>query len=1003
MKWSHLISLSLAIAGVLAPCWAAHGDQTLAQYSETAWGHKDGLPSTFIYAVTQTTDGFLWLGTADGLVRFDGVQFTRWRPAMPNDQVLGQVRVLSVSRHGDLLLGTGTGMLGRMGNGDLKITQLYAAVESIQESRDGSLWVATDAALWHIDEASLQPVEPSIAMPKGRLSGPLRDSDGREWITTEQGIFYVDAGRLAPSRDLRSWLFRRQDGHLALLDAHGRVHSLHDEETGGSSSNLLPYSSTIIQVTADSSGCLWIASRGNGVIRLAAAGGRTTAERFTRAQGLSSDFARSLFEDREHNLWVATDNGLNRLRRNNVLSLTRRHGLLSDIVTSIGAGKDGSVWLATPDGLERLRDETHTVYLKGSDVLSLLVGRDQSIWAGTTRGLMQWRDGKITFAPGDVRFSAVTVLAEDGAGTLWFYDGSQGIVRQQPGHDPVKVTDGSLVHRAVTSMYGGHGDEVWFGLANGNLVEYREGAFHTYSNQDGLPGGAIHGLSGGPAGEIWVATELGLCFFTGSHVDCWNAQNGLPGDRILWAVPDHDGSLWLGYNFGVARMNAEQLRDAAKTGSAKPHWKLFDDGDGIENSPDLEGNAPAVVAQDGRLWLTTSEGVAVIDPKNLRPNLLPPPVRILGLQADGQEIDLSRPVRLQPLTRSIQFSFTGLSLSDPRRMRFRYRLDGFDLEWRDGGARRDAFYTNLPPGSYAFRVRAANNDGVWNDTGATLHFVLAPAYFQTVWFRLLCLGAVLFSGAFLFRARLLSVRRSLQLRFAERMEERMRIAQDIHDHLIQEMVGISMQLEVADELTPGGAGAKKPLQRALILSRSAIASGRLTLQSLRSRLVTGSGLVETLKRTAEAYPEKNGMAVEYVVEGEERLLQPAMAEDLSELGREALRNALKHAGNGAIRVHLRYGSSSLELSVSDDGGGVEDAVLQAGVPGHYGLAGMRERAARMSAELTIHSTPNQGTTVLVSVPANRAYQETPGSDTASLRSIFRHRRGHSISRQEKTK
>jgi signal transduction histidine kinase len=277
-------------------------------------------------------------------------------------------------------------------------------------------------------------------------------------------------------------------------------------------------------------------------------------------------------------------------------------------------------------------------------------------------------------------------------------------------------------------------------------------------------------------------------------------------------------------------------------------------------------------------------------------------------------------------------------------------------------------------------VIASNNDGIWNDTGAALSFVIAPAYFQTLWFRLLCVALVLLAVALVFRLRLRSAQRTMRLAFEQRMEERTRIAQDLHDHLIQQMVGIGMQLEVADELTPGRADAKTPLQRALTLSRSAIADGRHTLQSLRQPRVTAAALIESLRRTADAYPEKNRARVEYRLDGSERLLRPETAEELCEIAAEALRNALKHAGKGTIHIDLRYGSSTLELAIRDEGDGMTDQVLQTGIQGHYGLAGMRERAARIGAELSIASAPGRGTTVQLSAPAARAYKDMGSGD-----------------------
>ncbi|WP_263355151.1 sensor histidine kinase [Acidicapsa acidisoli] len=984
MRRAYQVALGFAVLSGLAPCRQIHATQTTAQYSVTAWGHKDGLPSTFIYAVAQTPDGFLWLGTADGLVRFDGVQFTQWRSVRPNGQPLGRVTTLNLLRTGDLLLGTGSGLLGKMRNGDLQTSPLRSYVESIQEAQDGSLWVATSKALWHLDATTLQSLRPPLDLPMGWLSGPQQDRDGSEWITTGKGVFHVDLqGRMiqfpaqspAPSPTLRSWLLHTPDGRLELLDEHGSLQSPGSGKTIWQSKAPLPKPSTISGATVDSDGNVWIALLGSGVLRLTPADGHASEERFTRGEGLSSDFVRFLFEDREHNLWAATENGLDRLRRNGILSLTRREGLLSDTVTSIAAGRDNSVWLGTSEGLEQIVGEQHAVYLRGTRILSLLMGRDQRLWIGTRGGLMQWTDGRIASLRQDANFLAVTELAEDSTGTLWLYDTDKGLFYQKPSQPAAPVTDSSLVRQTITAMYSSRDGVIWFGLENGGIVNYRDGKFHAYSPQDGLSGGEVRGLSEGAAGELWAATERGLCFSNGEHFECRNTKSGLPGDRLLWAIPDVGGNIWLGYNFGVARLDARELRNNASSSTEGIQGKLFDDGDGIENSPDREGNAPAVLAPDGRLWLTTSQGIAVVDPAHLRTNPIPPPIQILGLEADGQQVDLSRAIRLQPLTHSIQISFTGLCMSDPRKVRFRYRLVGFDREWHDGGSRREASYTNLPPRRYMFRVLAANSDGVWNDTGATLDFILAPAYFQTLWFGLLCAAVVLACVLIIFRVRLRTAQRMMKLRYEERVEERTRIAQELHDHLLQEMVGIGMQLEVAHDLIQEDTGAKKPLQRALFLSRSAIASGRLTLQSLRDRTITGPTLLEALRRTAEAYPDKDRIPVRYLMEGNERPLCPEIAEDLSEIGQEALRNALKHAGEAAITVRLHFGRASLDLSVHDEGPGVDETVLRAGAPGHYGLVGMRERAARIRAEFMIQSAPRSGTTVLISVPGIRAYQK----------------------------
>ena len=966
---------------VLSVSSRVYGAEQAVQYSVAAWGHKDGLPSTLIYSVTQTKEGFLWLGTDDGLVRFDGVQFMPWRFALPAGQLIGQVYAMNTSENGDLFLAAGTRQLARVRGTEIQRIDLNSPVVSVQQAIDGSLWLATSAALWHVDAETLRPVEAPIPLPGKWLSGPLATSDRREWVATDAGLFYVHGGGLVNSIAGRGWLVLTQDGHTAWLDDQGALHALESKKILGKARILSSFSSVITSVASDSSGCLWIGTRGQGLLRVSGLEENSTVRRYTRNDGLSSDFVQSIFEDSEQNIWVGTENGLNQLRRERVLSLAHENGLISDTVTSIAAGRDGAVWLGTSDGLERLREGKSTVYQRGVSILSLLIDRDQQLWAGTTAGILRLRGGRVVPDSKHASFTAVKAFVQDESGQVWFFDAEKGLNREAGDQTPVAVTYPLLLHQTITAMISGPAGALWFGLADGRIVEQQHGELRAWSESDGLSGGTIHGLSIGNGNQLWVATERGLCFLEGSRFACRKSTNGLPGDRVLWALPDAHEGLWLAYPIGVGRFASQQLRDTS--GKSQLVSNFFDDADGIVNSPDIDGNAPAVFAQDGRLWLTTAHGVVVIDPEHLNLNLLPPPVHILGLDADGQGVDLSQPISLPPLTRSVRFSFTGVSLTVPRKVRFRYKLEGFDREWHDGGANREAFYTNLSPRPYTFHVLASNNDGVWNRTDAQVTFFLTPAYYQTLWFRLLCLAAVLIAAVLVFRRRLRSAQRLLRQRFEERMEERTRIAQELHDHLIQEMVGISMQLEVADELTPGSADAKTPLYRALMLSRSAIADGRLTLQSLRQARVTAAALIDSLRRTAGAYPEKNRLPVEYRVEGHERLLRPDIAEDLCELGAEALRNALMHARKGTMRVDVRYGASKFELVVMDEGEGITEQVLQAGIPGHYGLAGMRERAARMGADLSIKSALGQGTTVHVSVPAARAYQDEGSSDARS--------------------
>ena len=301
MKWRDRFSWVVTSLGLLVICPLIRAEQITAQYSVASWGHKDGLPSTFVLSIAQTSDGFLWLGTDDGLVRFDGVQFTQWRPAMPKGELPGQVRVVRVSPHGELLFGTGTGLVGIMRKDEVEATQLDTAVDSIQDAADGSVWVATNAALWHLAAGTLEPTEPPIQLPAGWASGPLQGGDGREWIATQTGLFYVDAGRIVQVASGRTWLLTAPSGHPAWLDQNGGLHLLGISGAQAGTRAIANSGAAISTVMADSNGCLWIGTAGDGVLRVPS-DPRAPVQHYTRSDGLSSGFIRSIFEDREHKI-----------------------------------------------------------------------------------------------------------------------------------------------------------------------------------------------------------------------------------------------------------------------------------------------------------------------------------------------------------------------------------------------------------------------------------------------------------------------------------------------------------------------------------------------------------------------------------------------------------------------------------------------------------------------------------------------------------------------------
>jgi signal transduction histidine kinase len=516
---------------------------------------------------------------------------------------------------------------------------------------------------------------------------------------------------------------------------------------------------------------------------------------------------------------------------------------------------------------------------------------------------------------------------------------------------------------------------VWFGLNEGGVVVFDGSRFHAYSESDGLAGGSVNAVHVDDKATVWIGTERGLSRFDGQGFASWNITNGLPEERVLWILSDTGGRIWLGYSTGAACVSLSELDQAARDPSHRVAYSFLDDGDGLKGNPDRGWQSPAVRASDGKLWFRTSEGVAIIDPQEVTRNLVVPPVHVERMVADGAVVDATQPVRLRPLTRDIELDYTALSLAEPRKVRFRYKLEGFDSDWRDGGTRRQVFYTNLRPYAYRFRVLACNNDGVWNESGATLEFDLLPAFYQTRWFPLLCALILIILAWGAYRLRVWQVTTHLHDLFEERLKERTRIAQELHDSLIQDVMGISLQVEVTDELLPADLPAKQSLVRALGLCKSALDAGRRALNDLRAAPLSAADLVKAFSQLANELPRDGGTEIDVIVEGREHPLNATVGNDVLQVGRQAITNALQHANARNIHVLLSYGEQQLRIWVQDNGCGINEETLNLGRPGHYGIAGMKERAERLGGSISIRSRVDEGTEVDLTVPAHLLYQD----------------------------
>ena len=721
----------------------------------------------------------------------------------------------------------------------------------------------------------------------------------------------------------------------------------------------------------DRRGGLWIGTQGNGVLHVR--DGRT--HRFGRIDGLSGTAVVDIFEDREGNVWVATLGGLDRFRDIAVGRLSTR-GLDNNAVLSVLATSQDAVWVSTLNGLERWSEGVVQGWsLPGTDanggVGSLFEDSHGRLWASSLLGLFSFEPGATRPVRVGLPVRQVQALAEDAGGTLWVSD-SSGLFGLR-GDDAEVVPWSTFGGARARALFADASGGLWLGFFGGGVSRLENGRVRrTYTSADGLGAGDVHGDR---HGALWVATEGGLSRIAGGRVDTLDLRNGLPCDAVKWSIEDDTGALWLQTNCGRVRVERDELDRWVSDPASRVDLVAYDASDGAVGYADLGSFSPKVSrAADGRLWFAGFDGVGIIDPRALPSNPVPPPVHIERVVVDGVTHALSSIGSLPARVRDVSIEYTALSLGAPEKVAFRYRLEGRDEDWVEAGNRRQAFYTDLPPGSYRFRVIAANDRGLWNEDGAAWAFSIAPAYYQTNAFRLAVVASVILGLTLLYRLRLRRVTAQLHARLQERLDERTRVAQALHDTLFQGVVSSSMQLySVADEIVDQGARSK--LTRVLQRMNRIIEEGRESVSGLR--VPDGDDNLESaLARDAEHFKGERQIDVRLAVKGKPRPLHPLARDAVYQISREALANTFRHARAKHVEIDVEYSRDDLTVRVRDDGRGIAPPIVDAGRSGHFGLTGMRERAERMGAVLRLWSRVGAGTEVEIHVPAKTAFPES---------------------------
>jgi signal transduction histidine kinase/ligand-binding sensor domain-containing protein len=1010
------------------PAKALDPQKRISQFTHTSWTAKDGVPGP-VRAIAQTPDGYLWLGTEAGLYRFDGLHFVAWEPRF-GEQILGSsVWSLCTSRDGSLWIGFSSGGIGQLRNGHLKNYSRADGVPdggilSIVENGDSSIWAGGQYGLTKLEGGSWRQVGAESGYPAPGAQALFVDRRGTLWVATD-GLdfgFSKDPVRrntiLSLARNAKSFVATREsvgqvwmmaeapDGDVWIADASG--HTVRPIMSRRKSEASIKVSAKPFSVLFDRDRSLWIGPDQGGLFRVVDVRQpeRALPDQLWAREG-SSDQVFSALEDREGNLWFGTAVGLDRFRENKVIAYSNGEGLTPDQRLALASTRDGSVWLVsyTSDTFQRLRQGQITTsklpaYSRSDTtrILSLYADGNSRIWLGGSFSLAEGDEGNVSFmkVPDIEQGAMVHAIARDARGDLWITvwggDKGGGVLRLRDGNWTDFRNRVNLPQYRCRVLYGDPLGRLWLGFEDGEVAVHEHEEFHVYSSKDGLPVGKVLAITRDRTGNFWIGSEGGLSRFDHGHFVTLNKKNGLPGNSVSGIVEDDEGFLWLAGTLAILRVSSQELEKALLSPSYRMEGVSFDATDGLRGLPrQLEPFPTAIRSIDGRLWFSTSEGVAVIDPGHLAKNIVPPPVTIEALKADDRTLIPSSGLRLQPRTRNLQFEYAALSLTAPEHVQFRYKLEGYDDDWRGPVSAREVTYTNLAPRNYRFRVIACNSDGVWNEDGAWLDFTLIPAFYQTNWFRSLCVVCAVLVVWAIYRVRVLKISRAIGARFDERLAERTRMARDLHDTFLQTIQGSKLVADDALDPSSDPIRMRRAMEKLSVWLESAMQEGRAALNSLRTGTTQTNDLAAALRRVTEDGLIPSSMAVTFSVIGDAREMHPIVRDEIYRIGYEAIRNACTHSGASRLEVELRY-TRDLTLRVDDNGTGIDPVIADLGKDGHFGLQGMRERAARIGGKLALGSSPNSGTEIKLVVPGSIIFRKTMPvrrSLFTTIRTLFR--------------
>jgi len=985
----------------------------LSQYGHTAWRERDGFIVGAI-AITQTTDGYIWVATRTGLVRFDGVTFTPWVPKKGQLPSRGFSYLLG-ARDGSLWIGT-SGGLSRMKNGEVfDYAMGGSGISAIFEDPAGEIWFTRyrfsdgKGPLCHVIGKDVKCYGEADGVPGRYGLGLTQDSTGHFWVGCGGALcrWVPGFGEVYLQKEARPSSGAGGDGVVdvvadpsgtvwASLDGIGPTLGVRYFSGGKWASYAVPGfdGATVRSHTLfmDREHSLWVGTESQGLYHVHDG----VADHYGPANGLSGSSVSSIYEDREGNLWVTTDGGLDVFRDSPVVTFSTNEGLSGAGIPAVLALGNGSVWIANIGAVDVIGpgDASRTTPLRGlpgQNVSSMFQDQSGRVWLGIDKKLTIYENGRFLEARnsdgkplglvGETR-----AIIEDVHGNIWalITSGRHHILRIEG----LRVVENIPLDESIpgaTFLAADREGGIWI-AAGDKLAHYVNGKFAVSSLENGGSKARIFSIFVDSDNNVWAAGGNGLYRGRNGQFTVMDSRNGLPCSQIASAISDDHGSFWLYAQCGLLRIPASDMA----AWQASPESKVSSMSFGLLEGappPSRGENQPRVtMSPDGRLWFANGLNVAMIDPNRSYTNTVLPPVHIQEVIADHKPYELDAELQIPPLARDLEIDYTALSFAIPQKVLFRYMLEGRDSAWQEPGTRRQAFYSDLRPGKYRFHVIACNNDGTWNNEGATLDFSVLPAWYQTKLFRILCAATVILIGWMLYRLRMRQIASAIAVRFDERLAERTRLARELHDTLLQTIEGSKM---VADDALDDSSnsdrmhGAMKQLSSWL---GKAIDEERAALLSLRASTAETNDLSQALQRVLDDCLLRGFSQVDLKVEGAPLDMHPIVRDEIYRIGYEAIRNACEHSGGDRVDVRLIY-SRDLALIVRDNGKGISPGVVAHGTAGHFGLQGMRERAARIGGKLNLTSAADSGTAIELIVPGKIVFQGKPRGSVGFLNKL----------------